>query len=175
VGVSAGEGVGVAELPVVVERVEQPYVGITSTVTMQEMGEVLGPLAPRVYAWLADRGISPSGPCFWRYTVIDMANELQVEVGVPVAEPVAGDATVQAGMVPGGRYVAVAHVGHPDTLEQATGDLLEWAAARGLVWDVTEVGGVDRWGARLEEYLNDPDDGVDMDAWTTNLLFRLAQ
>lgn len=163
------------EGPVVVARVEQPYVGITSTVTMRDMGEVLPLVAPRVYAWLAERGIEPSGPCFWRYTVIDMANELEVEVAVPVADPVAGDGTVQAGVLPGGRYVAVAHVGHPDTLDQATGDLLEWAAARSLDWDVTEVDGVQRWGARLEEYLNDPGDGVAMDLWTTNLLFRLAQ
>ncbi len=164
-----------AELPVVVERAEQPYVGITSTVTMRDLGEVLPPVAPRVYGWLAGRGISPSGPCFWRYTVVDMANELLVEVGVPVAGPVAGDGTVQAGGLPGGRYVTVTHVGHPDTLEQATGDLLKWAATRGLAWDVTEVDGVQRWGARLEEYLNDPGDGVAMDLWTTNLLFRLAQ
>jgi len=67
-----------AGTPVLVERDEQPYVGIISTVTMRDMGEVLPPLAPRVYAWLADRGISPSGPCFWRYAVVDMAGELEV-------------------------------------------------------------------------------------------------
>jgi len=133
-----------AGTPVLVERDEQPYVGIISTVTMRDMGEVLPPLAPRVYAWLADRGISPSGPCFWKYAVVDMAGELEVEVGVPVFQLVVGDGEVRAGVLPAGRYAAVAHVGHPDTLEQATRELLDWAAARGLAWDVTEVDGVER-------------------------------
>jgi len=78
-------------------------------------------------------------------------------------------------VLPGGRYAAVAHVGHPDTLEQATGDFLDWAAAQGLAFDVTDVAEGQRWGCRLEEYLDDPTDGVPMDAWTTNLVFRLAQ
>ena len=66
------------------------------------------------------------------------------------------------------------HVGHPDSLEQATGDLLAWAAARQLTWDVAEVEGEERWAARLEEYLNGPDDQPDMDKWETNLVFKLA-
>lgn len=65
-------------------------------------------------------------------------------VGVPVFQLVVGDGEVRAGVLPAGRYAAVAHVGHPDTLEQATRELLDWAAARGLAWDVTEVDGVER-------------------------------
>ena len=53
-------------------------------------------------------GGSSWGPCFWRYLVIDMARELVVEDVVPVSEPVAGDGEVQAGVLPGWGYVAVA-------------------------------------------------------------------
>lgn len=164
-----------SEEPTVIERSEQPYVALRARMTMPELGEVLPPLAPQVYRWLSAHEIPPAGPCFWKYNEIDMSRELEVEVGVPVAEPVSTDGPLIAGLLPGGRYASVTHVGHPDTLEGATRDLLVWAEAQGLAFDVTEADGADHWAARLEEYLNDPDDGVDMAEWTTNLYFRLTQ
>jgi effector-binding domain-containing protein len=160
--------------PTVVERKEQPYVAITATVTMQQLGELLPPLIPEVFAWAATQHLTPVGPPFWKYNVIDMAAGLEVEVGVAVDRQVSGDDRVSAGVLPGGRYVLAHHVGHPDSLEPATGELLAWAEAEGLTWDVTEVNGEERWGARLEEYLNGPEDQPDMDKWETNLVFRLA-
>jgi len=161
--------------PTVVQRDEQPYVAITSTVPMQELGEVLPPLIPEVIDWVEQAGLRPAGPPFWKYNVIDMATALEVEVGVPVDRAAEGDGRVRPGVLPGGHYVLAHHVGHPDTLEAATGELLDWAQDRGLSWDVTEVDGEERWTARLEEYLNGPDDQPDMDKWETNLVFRLAQ
>lgn len=161
--------------PVVQERPAQQYVGITSTVLMRELGERLPPIAPQLFRWLAAQGIEPAGPVFWKYNVIDMAAELEVEVGVPVVGLVPGDDRVRPGVLPGGQYVVARHVGHPDGLEAATGELLDWAQARGLTWDTTEVDGKTRWGARLEEYLNGPDDQPDMDKWETDLVFRLKQ
>jgi effector-binding domain-containing protein len=161
--------------PVVLERRPQHYVGITSRVPMRELGVQLPPVIPEVLDWLAARGIEPAGPPFWKYNVIDMATELEVEVGVPVASEVAGDVRVRPGVLPGGRYVVAHHVGHPDGLEAATGELLAWADAQGLTWDTTEADGETRWGARLEEYLNGPDDQPDMDKWETDLIFRLKQ
>lgn len=161
--------------PEVVVRSEQPYVSITSTVTMHQLGDTLPPLVPEVLAWVDQAGLTPTGPPFWKYNVIDMAAGLEVEVGVPVNRRASGDDRMRAGLLPGGRYVVAHHVGHPDTLEQATGELLDWADARGLTWDVTDEGGEERWGARLEEYLNGPADQPDMDKWETDLVFRLAQ
>jgi effector-binding domain-containing protein len=160
--------------PQLVERDEQPYVAVVSTVTMQELGKVLPPLMPVMFDWVADAGLEQTGPPFWKYNVIDMAASLEVEVGVPVDRRVEGDDRVHGGVLPRGRYVLAHHVGHPDSLEQATGDLLAWAEARQLTWDVAEVEGEERWAARLEEYLNGPDDQPDMNKWETNLVFKLA-
>lgn len=162
------------EQPRVIERDPQPYVGITARVTMPELGEVLPPLTPEVYGWLDDRGVEPAGPSFWKYNLVDMERGLEVEVAVPVRQPVPGAGRIESGLLPGGRFAAVTHVGPPSTLEQATADLLAWAEAEELAWDVTETAAGSRWGARLEEYLNDPDDGVEPEQWTTNLVFRLA-
>jgi effector-binding domain-containing protein len=159
--------------PVVVDRPAQPYVSITARVTMRDIGMVLAPLYPEVALWLHEHGLRQVGAPFWKYDVIDMAAAMEVEVSVPIAEPVAGDGRVRAGTIPAGRYVVATHTGHPKDLQGATGALFDWANERGLAWDVakTDVGEV--WGARLEIYENAGDE-PDMEKWVTTLAFRLA-
>ena len=61
---------------------------------MEELGSVVPPLTDRVFGWLAGRGITPAGPPFWRYVVVDMDNELELETGIPVASPVEGNGEI---------------------------------------------------------------------------------
>jgi effector-binding domain-containing protein len=159
--------------PEVIERAEQPYVAIRAEVTMQQLaglGERLG----EVFGWLAAHDIAPAGPPFFRYHVIDMDRELEVEAGVPVAAGISGDDRLVAGVLPAGRYVTAIHVGHPDGLVGAVAGLLDWAAGQGLQWDMQETADGERWGSRLEIYLTDPSEQPDMSTWETQLAFRLA-
>ena len=107
-----------------------------------------------------------------------MDRELEVEAGVPVAAPLdlAADAggAVTAETLPGGSLVRAFFVGHPDGLENATADLLQWAGTQGLRWDVSDSPVGERWGCRLEIYHTDPLEQPDMNAWRTELAFRLA-
>ena len=60
---------------------------------MQTIGAVLPELHPQVFAWLtgrdvlpvwlAERDVPPVGLPFWKYNVIDMEQEMEVEVGAP--------------------------------------------------------------------------------------------
>ena len=118
--------------------------------------------------------MSPAGPPFLKYNVIDMMRQLEIDNGVPVAAPVDGDGDVIAGVVPAGRYATLTHVGHPSELVGATKTLLDWAADQGLTWDMSPSGDGDRWGSRLEIYLTDPREEPDMSKWVTQLAFRLA-
>jgi effector-binding domain-containing protein len=93
---------------------------------------------------------------------------------VPVAQPLTGNGRVIAGALPAGRYVTLYHVGAPETLAGATASLLDWAAAKGLAFDVSPSPEGERWGCRLEIYLTDPRDEPDMTKWETRLAFRLA-
>ena len=157
------------ESPTIETRMDQPYAAIPVKVSMEELGSVVPPLTDRVFGWLTARGITPAGPPFWRYVVVDMDNELELETGVPVASPVKGNGEIRPSVLPAGRYATVVHTGHPDTLVTATGALLEWAAERGLEWDTDGR----TWGCRLEEYLSDPEEVPDMREWQTRLAFRL--
>jgi effector-binding domain-containing protein len=159
--------------PVIVSRPEQPYAGIMASVPMQGLNQVADRI-PEVFRWLADRGVEPAGAPFFKYNVIDMARELEVEVGVPVARPVAGDGEIIGGVLPAGRYATVAHVGHPQQLIGATGALLDWAAQQGLEWDMMATDAGEKWACRVEFYVTDPKEEPDMNKWTTELVFKLA-
>jgi effector-binding domain-containing protein len=155
-----------------VHRDDQPYVAIKALVTMETLGAVLPGLHPEVRGWITARGAVPAGAPFFKFNVIDMDKELEVEVGFPVAQAMTGDERVQYGVLPGGEYAIVLFTGHPDGLIGATAALLQWGAQQGLKWDVTQTDDGERWGARLEIY--DLDAPEDMDKWGTELAFRLA-
>ena len=159
--------------PEIIERAEQPYVAIRAEVTMQQLAG-LGQRLGEVFGWLAAHGLAPAGPPFFRYNVIDMERQLEVEAGVPVAAVVRDSDQLISGVLPAGRYATAIHVGHPDGLVGAVAGLLDWAAGQGLQWDVQETADGDRWGRRLEIYLTDPGEQPDLSKWETQLAFRLA-
>ena len=86
--------------PKLVDRNEQHYVAIRKLVSMAEIGPTLPPLSDDVFAWLAEKGIQPSGAVFWRYNVVEMDKKLEIDVAVPVASPIKGDGQ---GVCVGGR------------------------------------------------------------------------
>jgi len=159
--------------PEIIQRPAQPYAGIPAWVTMAALGSVADRI-PEIFGWLGGHGIAPAGPPFFRYHVIDMERQLQVEVGVPVASAIEDDAAIRAGTLPAGRFAVMTHTGAPDTLVGATAELLDWAKARGLQWDVSQVEAGEQWGCRLELYLTNPAEEPDMGKWETQLAFRLA-
>ncbi len=159
--------------PQITERAEQRYVAIRAKVPMAELGQVAHRIA-EVFGWLAARNIAPAGPPFFRYNVIDMERQLDVEAGVPIGAPVDGDDVVIPGVLPAGRYATVVHTGTPDSLMGATAALLHWADEGGLRWDMTVRDDAEHWAARLEFYLTDPAQQPDMSKWETELAFRLA-
>ena len=161
--------------PEIVTRAEQPYVAIRGHVSMAELG-AFAVRTGEVFAWLGSRGLTPAGPPFLKYNVIDMMRQLEVENGVPLTAPVedTGEGEVISGVLPAGRYATVTHVGHPSELAGATKALLDWAAGQGLTWDMSPGETGERWGSRLEFYLTDPREEPDMSKWITQLAFKLA-
>jgi effector-binding domain-containing protein len=159
--------------PEILQREDQHYAGISAWVTMAAVGSVAHRI-PEIFGWLGARGIAPAGPPFFRYHVIDMDRKLQVEAGVPVAAAVEDDGEICAGTLPAGSFAVMTHTGAPDTLMSATADLLEWAGARELAWDVSQTDAGEFWGCRVEFYLTDPAEQPDPSRWQTQLAFRLA-
>jgi DNA gyrase inhibitor GyrI len=159
--------------PEIVRLAAQPYAGISSWVTMATVGQVADRI-PEIFGWLGARGIAPVGPPFFRYHVVDMERQLHVEAGVPVATAIDDDGDIRAGTLPGGQFAVMTHTGAPDTLVAPTAELLRWAEAQGLTWDVTQTDAGEMWGCRVEFYLTDPAEQPDATKWQTQLAFRLT-
>jgi effector-binding domain-containing protein len=159
--------------PTIVHRDEQPYVGRRESIAMTEFARVADHL-PTMFGWLADRGAEITGAPFFRYRVIDMAAELVVEAGIPVASPPQVDEPTFTDTLPAGRYATVTHIGHPGELMSVTARLLDWAQHEGLSWDVRQTAEGEVWGCRLEQLMTNPVEEPDMHKWETVLLFRLA-
>ena len=163
-----------AEGPHALERAPQPYVGMRDTVTLATIGRIADRI-PELHGGLAARHVAPVGAPFLRYLTIDMAGELVVEAGVPIAGLVHVSTDVFAATLPGGRYVVATHVGHPAGLIEATADMLRWADGQGLRWDVSDTPAGQAWGCRLEVFRTDPRVQPDPHRWETDLVFRLAE
>jgi effector-binding domain-containing protein len=113
--------------PAIETRPEQPCVAITRRTGMEQLATVIPPLLGEVFGWLGKAGIEPAGPPFFRYAVIDMAAEMEIAAGIPVAVAIAGDGEIESGIISAGRYVTASHTGHPAELMEATARLLAWA------------------------------------------------
>lgn len=125
-------------------------------------------LLAELLRWLGERDVEPGGPFFLRLHTVDMAGEMDLEVGVPATAPAAG--AVTARLIPAGEYAVLAYRNHS---LQANRLLQTWAADAGLVFDVTGAPEGDRWAARLETYLTDPRTEPRKTRWTVELAFRL--
>lgn len=171
---AAMTNVGPMDDHIIIERVAQPYAGITSFVAVGSLGTAADRI-PEVFAWLGVRGVAPAGAPFFRYDVIDMERGFTVTVGVPVAAIGAEEpGEVAYGVLPAGRFASTIHVGPPDSLVGATRDLLDWADREGLRFTVEPGDGGEHWACRLESYLSDPTEVPDVNEWQTELAFLLA-
>ncbi|MCE7004012.1 GyrI-like domain-containing protein [Kibdelosporangium philippinense] len=155
--------------PDIVQRAEQPYIGVRGTVTMDTFAKIADRI-PELIGSLIQQGSQIAGAPFFRYTQIDMDHELEVEAGIPITAAVDIQGDQFTDVLPAGRYVSYTHIGHPDQLADITGQLVNWAAEQGLTLDNTGQ----RWGCRLEILKTNPTVEPDMTKWETELAIRLA-
>jgi effector-binding domain-containing protein len=161
--------------PQIQARAAQHYATIPATVTMDGIAAAVDDAYPELFGWLAGRGIAPSGPPLIRYLVIDMAGELRIELGVPVAAPVAEGERVQAGVLPEGRYAVLRHTGPYDGLVASNAALLQWAQENGIELDTWDTPQGSSWRGRAEHYLTDPSQEPDPAKWETDVAFLIRE
>jgi effector-binding domain-containing protein len=140
-------------------------------------GKIVQPLHQEVNAWLAAKGLAPSGAPIIRYVTTDMANKLDLEIGWPVAVPVSGDGRVIGITLPAGRYATLMYTGPyaGKGLYDATVALLEWAEKNNIPWRKSVIDNVEHWEARFESYITDPAQEPDPQKWQTELVFLTAE
>jgi effector-binding domain-containing protein len=146
----------IVRAPQVDERAGMPYFGIREVVAVP-MGQTVPRLFKELSAWTKKAGVTPAGPRFLRFHVIDMARQYDLEVGIPVAPDstglVLGDGSrVHAGQIPAGHYASLVYSGGGYAGNKA---LIEWAQAQGLAWERWDDPNGDAFRCRYESYLTD--------------------
>lgn len=141
----------------------QPIASVRITTTPPEVGVALTQnLLPRVYGFLSDHQIVPSGPPVAVYH--DWApDRVGLEGGVLVAAPISGDGTVTASELPGGRAAVTRHVGPYVGLGEAHEAVRHWILANGQ-----EI-----LGPSWEIYHMPPGGEPDSAKWTTEVFWRI--
>ena len=158
--------------PKLEDRAEQHYVGIRTQVPMSKFKKIIPEFLGELFAWLGKQGMQPAGAPLMRYHVINMAGNMDVELGIPVANPVQGDGRIAPGVIPAGRYAALVYSGVTGIAGNKA--LLEWAARNNLKWDRSEDEKGDTFRARVEYFLTDPAEQPDRNKWETEVAIKLA-
>jgi effector-binding domain-containing protein len=96
----------------------QQVLSIRETIQVARLGEVMGERIAALSDYLRQRGAQPAGPPFVRYHTFG-ESETDMEFGVPVAGPIAGEGRIAAGELPGGPAVTTWHDGPDDKLGEA--------------------------------------------------------
>lgn len=163
--------------PKLEERTEQPYAGIRSRISMQELPNIIPQHIDEVAVWLEQQGVALDGPPLVRYhvcpTVMGADAMLDITVGWPVANAPAANGRITAGVLPAGRYASLTYIGVENGIK-GNGALIEWAATQGIQWDQWDDAMGDAFSGRVEYMFDGPEDDPDPANWKTEVAIKLA-
>lgn len=136
----------------------QPALMVRTHTAVQDLPMLLGKTYGAIMQYLAELGEQPAGMPFVGYYNMDMQN-LDVEIGFPVARPLTGRGEIQCREFPGGELVTTMHIGPYEELTHAYDEMNKWIEAQG--YQVS--------GAVYELYYSEP--GTPPDQIRTQIIF----
>jgi effector-binding domain-containing protein len=129
----------------ILEHPAQPVLSVRLRTPVSELPQHLGRVYGAIFHYLGELGEPPAGMPFAAYYNMDM-QDLDVEIGVPVAHALPARGELQAGFIPAGRFAETLYVGP----YEACGPAYEALAA------FVNAQGCEPTGVAYEYYLNDP-------------------
>lgn len=141
----------------------QPYVAVRATVRMAEIGQRMGPLFGELFGWLGRKGIEPAGAPWARYLTVG-ADEVELEIGAPLAAEIAGEDGMIAGVRPACEVAATIYMGPYEQIGPAYQAIAAWLSENGRL----------NAGAMWEIYETDPEQEPDPAKWRTRIVYPLA-
>ena len=145
----------------IITRPIQPTLAIRTRAAVQDLPSVLGQTFSAIGAYLGKLGEPPAGAPFVAYYNLDM-QDLDIEIGFPVARQLPGEGEIQASEMAAGDYGVCTHVGPFDTMKPTYKALHDYIDQQGR----------QATGVAYEVYLSDPAE-VPMEELQTQILFPL--
>jgi effector-binding domain-containing protein len=139
----------------------QPTLAIRTRAAVQDLSRVMGETYGAIAQYLGELGEYPAGPPFAAYHNMDM-QDLDVEIGFPVARELPGRGDIQAGHLPQGKVATHLYTGPYSDMESAYDALSRWI----------EENGYEPTGVAYEFYLSDPEE-TPPDEHQTQIVFPL--
>ncbi len=112
------------------EQPAQPALTVRTRAAVQDLPQLFGKTYGEIMRYLGELGEQPAGMPFAAYYNMDMQN-LDVEIGFPVARKLAGKGDIRAGEFPGGKVATVLHIGPYDQCSAAYDALAQWIKDHG--------------------------------------------
>jgi effector-binding domain-containing protein len=129
----------------IITRAEQHAIALRTRTPVENLPILMGPTYGKIAHYLGEKSLAPAGAPYTAYYNMDM-QDLDVEIGIPVIEPVDGVDDLQATTIPGGKMATCIHKGPYNKIEVAYTALMAFMQSEGL----------DATGVAYEYYLNDP-------------------
>ena len=127
------------------EQDPQPVLSVRARGPVGELPKILGQAYGAIARYLGELEEQPVGPPFAAYYNMDM-QDLDMEIGFPVARALPGKDEIQASEIPGGKAAICTHTGPYSEIEPTYNALFAWIDTN--KYEVT--------GVVYEMYLNDP-------------------
>ncbi|MGB7339658.1 MAG: GyrI-like domain-containing protein [Phototrophicaceae bacterium] len=156
------------------DRPEKHYMGIRVITPSSEFPNMIPQLIDEVFGWLGENGIEADGAPIMRYYVINMEGEMDVEIGVFVANPATGDDRVKASILPAGRYASLIYTGVKNGIA-GNGVLIQWAKDKDIEWDRWDEETGDAFRSRYEVFIDGPEDDPDPSNWRTEVAIKMDE
>jgi effector-binding domain-containing protein len=145
----------------ILEKTPQPILAIRSRTSVHELPKLMGDIYDRIGAYLSKLGEYPVGAPFTAYYNMNM-QDLDVEIGFPVARTLPASGDIQASVIPAGVF-ATCHF---------TGPYQDIGPAYETLTQFIQHSGRQPSGVAYEYYLNNPNETPPEDL-QTRIVFPL--
>lgn len=113
------------------EQKAQPVLAVRTKTAMAELPKVIGENYGKIIGYLNELGVQPADAPYTAYYNLDMEN-LDVEMGFPVAQVCPGKGEIQAGEIPAGKSASAIYKGPYAGMEQPYQAMFRWIEENGL-------------------------------------------
>lgn len=109
----------------ILKKAEQPTLYIRTKTKVENLPSLIGESFGKMAAYLDETGELLSDVPYVAYHNMDMQN-LDVEIGMPVAEPLQGKEDIRSGFIPAGKVIFCMYRGAYGEMGEVYGEMAEW-------------------------------------------------